>query len=117
MKVLAILTLLAASAVSAFAPMTATTVTKASSELYMSASSIGPNKKSSDGFTGRPGYVAKSMEPVADKQVSKLQRMTMKDVMIEPNYFLTWAVTLLCPLIIWYHPCKCPIILFCIYDS
>lgn len=29
----------------------------------------------------------------------------MKDVMIDPNYFLTWAMALLGPLIIWYHPC------------
>lgn len=75
----------------------------------MAASSIGPNssnnnKSKNDGWTGKPGYVAKSVEPVADKNVSMLQRMAMQDVMVEPNYFLTWAVALLCPLIIWYHP-------------
>jgi hypothetical protein len=74
--------------------------------LRMSASSIEPDKKSNDGWTGKPGYVRKSMEPVADKKISKLQRMTLQDVMIEPNYFLTYAVALLGPLIIWYHPCK-----------
>lgn len=30
----------------------------------------------------------------------------MPDVMLEPDYFLTVAVALLGPLIIWYHPCE-----------
>lgn len=103
MKIVLVL-VAAATAASAFTPITNKKVSIASRTLHLSASSMEPNKKSRDGWTGKPGYVAKSMEPVADKNVSKLQRMTMKDVMIDPNYFLTWAVALLCPLIIWYHP-------------
>jgi hypothetical protein len=88
---------------SAFVPATKTQVSPFT--LQMAASSIGP-KKPTDGWTGKPGYVAKSTTPVANKKVSKLQRLMMDDVMIEPNYFLSVAVALLCPLIIWYHPCK-----------
>jgi hypothetical protein len=74
-------------------------------DLQMSASSF--DQKSNDGWTGKPGYVKSSTKSVpSSKQVSKLERMTMKDVMIDPNYYLTYAVALLGPLIMWYHPCK-----------
>lgn len=84
----------------AFVPVKKTQISP--SALHMAASSIGPQKPK-DGWTGKPGYVSKSA-PVIEKKVSKLDRMMMKDVMIEPNYFLSWSVALLCPLIIWYHP-------------
>ena len=45
-------------------------------------------------------------KPVADQNVNWLQRQTMGDVMIDPDYFLTFSIAALCPLIIWYHPCK-----------
>jgi hypothetical protein len=38
--------------------------------------------------------------------VSKSDRSKMDDVMLDPNYFLTFAVAALGPLIMWYHPCK-----------
>lgn len=44
-------------------------------------------------------------KPVAKYTPSWMERVTMPNVMIEPDYFLTVGVALLCPLIIWYHPC------------
>jgi hypothetical protein len=47
----------------------------------------------------------KKTTPVAsERKLSMAQIRKMGDVMIDPDYFLTWAVALLCPLIIWYHP-------------
>ena len=43
---------------------------------------------------------------IADRQVSKAARSAMKDVVIEPDYTLSWQVAALCPLIIGYHPSK-----------
>jgi hypothetical protein len=79
--------------------------TNIATDLRMAASSFDP--KPNDGWTGKSGYVKKSSKPTpSTKQVSKWERMTMQDVMIDPNYYLTYAVALLGPLIMWYHPCK-----------
>jgi hypothetical protein len=81
-----------------------TTTSRLVTDLRMSASSFDP--KPNDGWTGKPGYVPKSAESVpSTKQLSKWERMTMEDVMVDPNYYLTYAVALLGPLIMWYHPC------------
>jgi hypothetical protein len=46
----------------------------------------------------------RTTQPMADRKVSWLEKQAIGDVMIDPDYFLTVAVALLCPLIIWYHP-------------
>jgi hypothetical protein len=53
----------------------------------------------------RPDSKKKSTKPVADRMVSKIDRMMMKDVVLDPDYTLTWAVGLVAPLIAWFHPC------------
>lgn len=47
-----------------------------------------------------------STKPIADRQVSWMERATMRDVILDPDYTLAASVALLCPLIIWYHPCE-----------
>ena len=57
--------------------------------------------------TGVPGTPRlESTKPVAVRPVSKFERMRMKNVMLDPDYTLTWSVAALCPLILFYHPCK-----------
>lgn len=77
------------------------------SKTFLAAASTGDNfsKKPND-WTGYPVGEQKSTTPVSARKVTPFQRAMMADVMIDPNYFLTWAVAALCPLIIWYHPCK-----------
>lgn len=73
----------------------------------LSAATTGGNfdKKAND-WAGYPLAEKKSTMPVAARKVNPFQRMTMQDVMIDPNFFLTFAVAALGPLIIWYHPCE-----------
>lgn len=97
MKILLALAFVAG--VSAFAPQPV--LTRSSTAVGV-AGNMGP----SDGWSDKPLYQPKSTPPVADKKVSWLARQAMPDVMIDPSYFLTWAVAALCPLIIWYHPCE-----------
>ena len=59
-----------------------------------------------DGWSDKPRFLQESTTPVADRKVSKLERMMMPDVVIPPDFTLTWAVAALGPLIMWYHPCK-----------
>ena len=99
MKWIVIAASLAASA-QAFVPLSTTTPSRATA---LNAAFPG---NSQDGFTGKPAYKAQSTKPEAVRKVSKRERQKMPDVMIEPSYFLTVGVGLLCPLIIWYHPCK-----------
>ena len=70
------------------------------------ASSIG-NPRRKDDWSDKPISERKSTKPVPTKKVNAIQRRMMKDVILDPDYFLTWAVGLLGPLILWYHPCKC----------
>ena len=63
-------------------------------------------ERPSDGWSDKPAYKPKSTTPVAKNSVGWMQRQMMEDVMIDPDYFLAAATALLCPLIIWYHPCK-----------
>jgi hypothetical protein len=59
-----------------------------------------------DSWLEKPLHRRVSTTPVADRKVTKFERMMMPDVVIPPSYSLTWAVALLGPLIMWYHPCK-----------
>jgi hypothetical protein len=43
---------------------------------------------------------------VPARAVSPSEVRKMDDVMINEDYWLTWAMAMLGPLIIWYHPCK-----------
>lgn len=73
----------------------------------LSASTVGRFPQKDDGcYSNKPLLEKKSTTPVADRKVSWFERQTLPDVMIEPSYFLSWAVLLLGPLIWWYHPCK-----------
>jgi hypothetical protein len=58
-----------------------------------------------DGWSDKPAFERRSTTPVPVKKVGWMEKKTMEDVMIDPDYFLAAAVALLCPLIIWYHPC------------
>ena len=69
------------------------------------ASTVEP-KPTFDDWSDKPLTQKRSTKPEPVRQVSKRERERIPDVMIEPNYFLTWAVLLLGPLIWWYHPCK-----------
>lgn len=95
--------LLASSAV-AFAPVATHVGSKQSSSPISMASTVDRFPK--DDYSNKPLYQPKSTTPVADRKVSWLERQTLPDVMIEPSYFLTWAVLALGPLIWWYHPCE-----------
>jgi hypothetical protein len=97
--IVVVCTLLIGSTTVAFAPSPAVSIRKASSSLNM-ASSLMPK----DGYSNKPLFERKSTKPVADRNVSWIQRQTMPDVIIEPSYFLTFAVAILGPLIWWYHP-------------
>jgi hypothetical protein len=69
------------------------------------ASPIGGFRRKDD-WSDKPISERKSTKSVPVKKVNKFQRATTKDIVLDPNYFLTWAVGLLGPLILWYHPCK-----------
>ena len=58
-----------------------------------------------DSWSNKPLHVHKTTTPIADPKFSRLGRMTMKDVVLPPDYSLTWTLALLGPLIIAYHPC------------
>jgi hypothetical protein len=49
--------------------------------------------------------IGASSIPVATKVVTQRERNTMKDVVIDPDYWMAISVAALCPLILWYHPC------------
>jgi hypothetical protein len=68
------------------------------------SNSLLPNSDPYDKAIPRKGE--HQTKPVATYTPSWMERLTMPNVMIEPDYFLTIGVALLCPLIIWYHPCK-----------
>ena len=70
--------------------------------LRLNAASQLPFKRSP---TANPSIrdVSKS---VPTKVVTQRERNMMKDVVIDPDYWLSLNVALLCPLILWYHPCK-----------
>ena len=98
MKTALLFTLLGTAA--AFAPLQVTV--RKQTALHMSAIAPRPTNDWND----RPQHEEKSTEPKPVRKVSWLKKQTLPDVMIKPDYFLTWAFFLLGPLIIWYHPCK-----------
>jgi len=65
-----------------------------------------PNSDGLDSWSGKPLNTHESTTPVTDPKFSKRNRMMMKDVVLPPSFSLTWAVALLGPLIMSYHPCK-----------
>jgi len=98
---------LAVASTTGFAPVqlqTRGTASVTSSTVQMAASSFRDPAERKDAWVNKPAYTPRSTTPVADKKVNWIQRQTMENVMIEPNFYLTWAVALLGPLIIWYHP-------------
>lgn len=62
--------------------------------------------QAASGLGSRPKFGQVSTEPVATRKVSQRERNAMKDVVLDPDYSLTWSFAALCPLIIAYHPCK-----------
>lgn len=101
--VVAATALLLAGDAAAFSPLEIASKKKIS---LSSSSTVGPGLNSKDGYSDKPLYKPKSTTPVADKQVNWFQKQTLPNVVLDPDYFLTWAVALLGPLIWWYHPCK-----------
>jgi len=53
-------------------------------------------------FSSKP----KDTTPVSNRNVNFLQKMLIGDVVLDPDYSLTWSFALLGGLIIFYHPCK-----------
>lgn len=68
----------------------------------LNAATAGDYRK--DDWSDKPLFERKSTTPVAARKVSKMERSRMKDVILPPDFTLTWAVLLLGPLIMWYHP-------------
>ena len=86
-------------AAAAFAPATHPLAFKPAT---LSLSSISP-----DGFRrNKPLYKPKDTTPVPVHNVNFLQRALIGDVVLDPDYTLTWSLALLGGLIILYHPCK-----------
>ncbi|MGK3749949.1 MAG: hypothetical protein ACI8RD_002247 [Bacillariaceae sp.] len=94
-----------ASVVSAFVSRSPNIVS-ASSSVTTTLNAISTPPNNSDDWSEKRLYVRESTTPVADPKFSRLQRMMMKDVVIPADFSLTWAVALLGPLIMSYHPCK-----------
>ena len=85
--------------VAAFAPP----VKKGVSPSFPVASTIGAN----DAYRNtKPLSTPKSTTPVPTKKLNWIQKQMLPDVMIDPDFSLTWQVALLGPLIWWYHPCE-----------
>jgi hypothetical protein len=64
---------------------------------------------SGDSWTGKGRFgttnnkgVTKKVDPI--KPGNRLQRKKMEDVIIDPDYYLTWSFALVGALITWYHP-------------
>lgn len=99
-------TLLVGNDVTAFSP----SVKKGASSLPM-ASTVGVN----DGYRNKKPFSTpkKTTTRVPAKKVNWIQKQMLSDVMIDPDFSLTWTVALLGPLIWWYHPCECHCLFEC----
>jgi hypothetical protein len=64
------------------------------------------NLRPQNDWSDKPLLEKRSTTPVPKRKVNAFQRQMMKDVIIPPDFTLTWAVAALGPLIISYHPCK-----------
>mmetsp|Transcript_25090 Transcript_25090/g.59604 ORF Transcript_25090/g.59604 Transcript_25090/m.59604 type:complete len:271 (+) Transcript_25090:165-977(+) len=91
-----------ASTTSAFAP--AASLHRATKTALNVASTPGDFQNPKDDWSNKPLHTPTSTTPVADKKVSKWERSMMPNFVVSPDYTLTWAVALLGPLIMWYHP-------------
>lgn len=94
-------------ATQAFAPLRAPRVavaTPTTTSLHV-AGGIRPAQDEKDYWAQQPLHTKASSASVPVKKVTVAERNKIQDVMIDEDYWLTWAVALLCPLIIWYHPC------------
>lgn len=100
-----------ASTTSAFAPSKSLHRTTKKTTVLNVASTPGDFQSPKDDWSNKPLHTPKSTTPVAVKNVSKWERAMMPNVVISPDYTLSWAVALLGPLIMWYHPSKFSILL------
>jgi hypothetical protein len=108
MKFLVFVAFMSALSSEGFAPPRMTSMALHKTSVMMAAQvPVLPNFKLND-WQGKPipRKGEKTTTPVAVRNLSWLEKQTMKDVMIEPDYLLSIAIALLGPLIIWYHPCK-----------
>lgn len=94
------------SSTSAFAPPSTSTSTSTSTPTALNVASTPRDFRKKDDWSNKPLYEPKSTTPVAHHKVTKRELAKMSNVVISPDYTLTWAVALLGPLIMWYHPCK-----------
>jgi hypothetical protein len=101
MKIATILPLIIACNVNAFS-LSSMRRTSAPTQLF-AASQLPMPKRSP---TANP-VIRDASPSVPSKVVTQRERNMMKDVVIDPDYWLSLNVALLCPLILAYHPCKC----------
>ena len=101
MKLTIVLPLLVACHVDAFSSSSLSMSRTKSSQLY-AASQLPMPKRSP---TANPS-IRDASKSVPTKVVTQRERNMMKDVVIDPDYWLSLNVALLCPLILAYHPCK-----------
>jgi hypothetical protein len=100
MKFTVILSLILACNVDAF---TSSSMSRRATQSQLFAASQLPMPKRSP--TANP-VIRDASPSVPSKVVTQRERNMMKDVVIDPDYWLSLNVALLCPLILWYHPCK-----------
>jgi hypothetical protein len=96
------------------------TITTSTTSLNVAGGLHNDNRKVGSAAQDRKGYwgdmplkqqrdkqYRESPSVPAIKAVSPSDVRRMDDVMINEDYWLTWAMAMLGPLIIWYHPCEC----------
>ena len=103
MKFAVILPLILACNVDAFSSSSLSRRTTSTPTQLFAASQLPMPKRSP---TANPA-IRDASPSVPSKVVTQRERNMMKDVVIDPDYWLSLNVALLCPLILWYHPCKC----------
>jgi len=111
--------LLFASAASGFSPVAVVVpkTTTARTGLNMVAGNLNPKKNPLDSWSDKPIHDHSESTPLERKKnVSWIERRTMSDVIIDPDYSLALGVALLCPLIIWYHPSEFACSAFSCFD-
>jgi hypothetical protein len=58
-----------------------------------------------DDFGGK-SYLQNVADTPRVRNGQQIQNLARTDVVLDPDYSLTWSMALLGGLIIWYHPCK-----------
>mmetsp|Transcript_18080 Transcript_18080/g.39407 ORF Transcript_18080/g.39407 Transcript_18080/m.39407 type:complete len:264 (-) Transcript_18080:306-1097(-) len=104
MKFTILLLSMCAGTTSAFVPASSSFKPSSVSSTSLNVASIPPPKNNLDGWSTKPLHVHETTTPVVDPKFSRLNRMRMKDTVLPPSFALTWAVGLLGPLIMMYHP-------------